>query len=370
MNKLKILVVDDTVTYRKILSKVIESFKDTELLGTAANGKIALAKIKLKPPDLVLLDFHMPELNGMETLQRIKQLCPHIDVIMISGTTQEQAHLTMRALEAGALEFIPKPVQDSITLSINELTQSLRRLIPIVQTRKYSRQIKAITSANRQKTLSLRRDKTVTPPKRPLKIRPFPLHTRSAKIDVIAIGVSTGGPNALQEIIPRLRPPPRVPILAVQHMPPLFTNSLAMRLNNEACLRVVEAQNNQAVEKGVMYIAPGGRHMVVKADKFKNIFINLLDSKPVNSCRPAVDVLFDSIAKLYRGNVLTVILTGMGSDGAKGVATIRNQGGYSIVQDEKTSVVWGMPGTVAENNQADEIIPLPKIADRIMKLIL
>ena len=196
----------------------------------------------------------------------------------------------------------------------------------------------------------------------------FPVGKRTpGKIEVIGLGVSTGGPNALQKLIPMLGKNLRVPILAVQHMPPMFTASLAERLNKDSKIEVVEAKEDETVIPGKMYIAPGGFHMVVRKGHSSNS-VGIIDTPPVNSCRPSVDVLFRSMAMVYGGNMLTVVLTGMGNDGAAGVSAIRRKGGYSIVQDEMTSVVWGMPQAVYEANDADEVLPLEKISERIMEI--
>jgi two-component system chemotaxis response regulator CheB len=381
-NDLKILVVDDTVTYRQILSKIVSTFKDIELVGTAPNGKIALSKIGLKQPDLVLLDVFMPEMDGLETLEHIKTHHPYIDVIMLSGMDEAHANLTVKALSAGALDFIPKPRGPSPDENIAELRSALSRLVLMARTRKYSRQARGISGAeiltqSPFQKYSVRLDQLVLPEKEEEKVPSDPViivenHFRPSepgRTDVVVIGVSTGGPNALQEIIPRLDGDFPVPILAVQHMPSMFTASLAARLDTASAIKVVEAADGEYVRKGVVYIAPGGRHMIVKKDMFSNKIIRLTDALPVNSCRPSVDVLFQSAVEVYGGNVLAVILTGMGNDGVSGVTAIREKGGYSIVQDEKSSVIWGMPGSVAEAGQANEIVPLDRIAYRITKIV-
>lgn len=385
---LKILVVDDTVVYRQILSKIVSKFENAELIGTAPNGRIALSKIELKQPDLVLLDVFMPEMDGLETLARIKKEYSYIDVIMLSGMDKETANLTMKALEAGALDFIPKPRGVSAEANTAELRTALSRLIMMARTRKYSRQARVISGTEKGVKRPLAKPPPVLPREAEVKKKPAPPlrrqirrqtkkvpvpetrpYRRPGRIDVVAIGVSTGGPNALQEIVPQIEKDFPVPIVTVQHMPPMFTDSLAARLDSASFITVVEGKDGERLEKGVMYIAPGGRHMVVRKDKFNNKMIALLDSPPVNSCRPSVDVLFRSVALVYEGHVLTVILTGMGNDGVSGVTSIRRKGGYSIVQDEKSSVIWGMPGAVAEANEANEIVPLNQIASRVMRIV-
>jgi two-component system chemotaxis response regulator CheB len=369
--KIKVLVVDDTITYRQILSTVVSNLNNVELSGTAPNGKIALSKIELNPPDLVLLDVSMPVLDGIETLKIIRKDHPQIDVIMVSGVDRGNANLTMKALNLGALDFIPKPEGTSPDESLNTLRQAINPLISLVRTRMFSRKIRGVSSG--KETISSKAD-TFQPvsgiEKRP-QIPEFSPERKKeiGKIDVVALGVSTGGPNALQVVIPSIEKKLPVPILAVQHMPPMFTASLAERLDRDSEIDVTECKEGEKVEKGHMYIAPGGHHMVVRKGVGANKTLGIVDSPPVNSCRPSVDVLFRSIGMVYGGNVLTVILTGMGNDGASGVATIRRKGGYSLVQDQKSSVVWGMPGAVVEAQAADEVVPLDRIANKIMEIV-
>jgi len=386
-----ILVVDDTVTYRQILSKLVAEIEGTHLVGTASNGKIAFSRIALTNVDLVLLDMYMPVMDGLETLDAIKKEYPHIEVIMLSAFDEGNAKLTVKALEKGALDFIPKPSGGTMEENISKLRTALFPLMSLVKTRKFSRQARRISipDDNRmkrplpQKIAKTFKDIVFKPPTLTPAPTPAPAHDvkvferpkipiRKNKLmtqfDVVAIGVSTGGPNALMKVIPALQDQFPVPILAVQHMPPMFTASLAERLDKLSSLRVVEGSEGEIVQKGHMYIAPGGRHMIVKKGA-NGLFISLLDTEPVNSCRPAVDVLFHSILSLYGGNVLTVIMTGMGNDGANGVNAIRQRGGYSIIQDEESSVVWGMPGAVAKANDADEIVLLDDIAGRIDELV-
>jgi len=377
---IQILVVDDTVTYRQILSKLVGEIKETQLVGTASNGKIALSKIKIKDVDLVLLDMYMPVMNGLETLQSIKSEYPHIEVIMLSAFEKGNANLTMQALEKGALDFITKPSEDSVEKNIAKLRSALIPLMSLVKTRKFSRKARNLSlnqsksetkkDPNRIQSKHIQEMKTITEKSLAKKQTTVPqqkIRTINT-IDVVALGVSTGGPNALLQVIPNLDKDFPVPILAVQHMPPLFTASLAERLDKQSQIRICEAADGQRVESGVMYIAPGGRHMVVKKS-VGGYNINLIDTPPVNSCRPAVDVLFRSILNVYGGNVLTVIMTGMGNDGSAGVSAIRRKGGYSVIQDEASSVVWGMPGAVAKSENADETLALNKMSSRIQELV-
>lgn len=365
---LNVLVVDDTITYRHILSKIVSSTPNAKLAGVSSNEKYALSKIELSQPDLVLLDIAVSGKDGIETLERIKNVFPDIEVVMISGLSCEDADITVKALEAGALDFVPKPQEKSHQGSVNELTKALAPILQLAITRKHCRRIKEVTGKIEK---NIQQNKSARPAIKPLnQERKIPKKSSQlSRVDVVAMGVSTGGPNALMQIIPRIARDFPVPILAVQHMPPMFITSLTKRLDMRSSIRVIEARQGLQVEKGAMYIAPGGVHMVVHKDPLQNIALGLVNSQPINSCRPAVDVLFRSVGKVYGGNVLTVILTGMGKDGASGVASIRRKGGYSIVQDESTSVIWGMPGEVDRARDADEILPLEKIAVRITEIV-
>lgn len=370
---LKILIVDDTVTYRQILTAVCAGIGDAEVIGTASNGEIALLRISKTPPDLVLLDVSMPVMDGLETLKAIRDEYPDIDVIMVSGFNRGNVNLTMKALSLGALDFVAKPQGTTPDGSLALLRKSLAPLISLVKIRKYSRQTKKLSTPY-SKAVSPVWEKPVPPLFRPPAGTSERLSTEPVKkkpigrIDVVAIGVSTGGPNTLQRIIPFLDSEIKAPILTVQHMPPMFTASLAERLDRESNISVVEAKDGEPVEKRCMYIAPGGSHMVVRRNPSGADIIEIVDSPPVNSCKPSVDVLLRSLPLVYGGNILAVILTGMGRDGASGVSAIRRRGGYCIVQDEATSVVWGMPQSVVEANDADEILPLDRIAQRIMEI--
>lgn len=364
MPDLRVLIVDDNVTYRQILTRIVSGFDGVELAGTAPNGRIALNKVALNPPDLILLDAYMPEMDGLETLKAIKARFPAVDVVMLSGMDHETARLTVKALEAGALDFIPKPRTADVSDSAAELRGTLARLIPVARSHKYARQVQRLSRGEIEGTPS-----PPPPPAAPSAESRLATRSRIGRVDALAIGVSTGGPNALQEIVPLLPADFPVPILTVQHMPPMFTASLASRLDAVSALRVREGADGEVPRPGVMYIAPGGRHMVVRRAATGAAVLGLTDTPPVNSCRPSVDVLLRSLGMVYDGRVLTVILTGMGTDGLAGVAALARRGGYVVVQDRPTSVVWGMPGAVAEAGLANEILPLGRIAARVARLV-
>lgn len=396
---LDILVVDDSATFRMILSRTVRSHGEVNLAGTANDGEAALAFLRQNPQvGLVLLDMAMPVLDGLETLRRLRRDHPGTEAVMLSGMDKSQTSLTMQALSLGALDFVPKPQGDNPAESFQQLQSALYPLFELARNRRSTRPKRSEKPELTQRpapapaTVSLAPDiKRSAPLPSPHPTRPMPgesttsgpirsatppaipaaksgMRLLSTNIEMIALGVSTGGPNALQRVIPLLPANLSVPIVAVQHMPPLFTASLAERLDRDSKIRVVEAQEGMFLEPGTLYLAPGGKHLTLQRIE-NRIRTRLTETPPVNSCRPSVDVLFQSVEELLGGKVLTVILTGMGSDGANAVASLRAKGAYSLVQDEATSVVWGMPGAVATSGNADEILALPDIAGRIAQIV-
>lgn len=369
-NKIKVLVVDDTVIYRKILKDVLSEIDSTEVIGTAPNGDIAIRKIELDPPDLILLDVEMPIKDGLQTLEEVKKKYPEIGVIMVSGVNERQAAITMEALNKGALDFIPKPLGNNLQANIQSLKQSLIPIISIFTTRKNLSSFKTDKPKPVQESITAQKPKTII--QKPLTEAPVfkPLTTGNfpSKIDVMVVGISTGGPNALAKFIPLLPENIDVPILIVQHMPPMFTKSLANHLNSKSKLEVLEANDKDILQKNKVFIAPGGKHMVVnkESDALK---INIIDTAPVNSCKPSVDVLFDSVSKTYNGNVLSVIMTGMGSDGLNGIKSLKKISNYTLTQSEDSCVVYGMPRSVDEAGLSNESVNLDNLADRVVNII-
>ncbi|WP_373531355.1 chemotaxis-specific protein-glutamate methyltransferase CheB [Vampirovibrio sp.] len=358
---LKVMIVDDTVTYRSILRTVLEDIPETQVVETAINGKQALVKLNTTAVDLILLDIEMPEMNGLETLAVLRKDYPDIGVIMVSGTNKGSADSTIIALQLGALDFIPKPDEGTISHSKEEL---LKKLQPVIRHFLYRRDLieKPRHSTSVVKTSSL----TPSSPSRSI-INPN-LQTTVKRFDVLVIGISTGGPNALTELVPKLPEDLGIPILIVQHMPPVFTESLAKSLDKKSKMQVKEAVQSEAVVSGTAYIAPGGKHMTVVREKTE-VKIVLTEDPSENSCRPSVDVLFRSVAAAYGDSVLSLVMTGMGSDGALGVKFMKQTGCHSLIQSEETCVVYGMPKAVAELNLADEVIPLDQLATRIVTLV-
>jgi two-component system chemotaxis response regulator CheB len=369
-DKVKILVIDDSITYRQIMVAVIEKISDAECIGTAASGQIALRKISLMQPDLVLLDAVMPEMDGVETLQEIKQRHPAIEAIMISSFEMNNAKETLRSLQIGALDFVAKPKVSKPEDGIAELVKYLQPLVHLVQTKKYA------TFSRRDYTNkpASTKEAPVILPATPVIKTETPRITSQrlikSRFDLCVIGVSTGGPKALDELIPRLNPAMPCPIIIVQHMPPMFTESLAMKLNDGTSLQVSEAKGGEELTARHVYIAPGGKHLVLRKRMEGRYCLALNETPPVNNCRPSVDVLFRSVAATFQGNVLAVVMTGMGRDGTEGVRMLKRNGNKCIVQDQHSSIVWGMPGSVYEAGLADEVVSLAQLGNRINQLIL
>jgi two-component system chemotaxis response regulator CheB len=345
MLPVRVLVVDDSVVVRKLLCEALASSAEVQVAGTASSGAIALAKIPQLNPDVITLDIEMPGLNGIQTLTQIRKLYPKLPVIMFSTLTERGAAITLEALSLGASDYMTKPSNsDSLASAMEQVGRELTA--------------KIVSLASRGRG-SAPPSPPVVAPRRKLGAQP---------IDLLAIGTSTGGPNALAEVIPRLSQDFPVPVVVVQHMPPLFTRLLAERLNSQSRLAVQEAEAGRKLEPGQVWIARGDYHLTV-ARKGTTVVLDLNQNPPENSCRPAVDALFRSAAQVYGPRVLGVVMTGMGSDGARGAAHIREAGGEILVQDEPSSVVWGMPGAVVSTGAADKICPLSEISQEIVRRV-
>ena len=348
MARIRILVVDDSAVFRKILSDTMSEDSGIEVVGTASDGRIALAKIQQLHPDLITLDIEMPVMNGLEALAEIRKLYPKLPVIMFSTLSDRGAAATLDALSLGASDYAAKPGNAG----------SLNLAIEVVRTEVIPK-IKALCGGAATHLGLLPLPSPAPPIKRPA----------NRRIEIVAIGSSTGGPNALAHVLPLFPEDFPVPIVIVQHMPPVFTRLLADRLADKSAIAVQEGTVGAILRSGQAWIAPGNFHMTVNRAGI-SWRLDLNQDPAENSCRPAVDVLFRSVAAACRGNVLAVVMTGMGSDGVLGAGIIRAAGGEVFVQDEASSVVWGMPGLVHAAGQADAVCPLEQLAPGIIRRVM
>lgn len=357
--RIRVLVVDDSVTIRRLVSHALGEDKDVEVVGAAANGVIALKMIPLVKPDVVTLDIEMPEMDGLETLRQIRKLYPNLIVIMFSTLSERGAAVTIDALTLGANDYVTKASNiGSLDKSLIKLRGELVPKFKQFFTLEAKPAAPGATNGFKPQVAA-----AVQLPRLPI---PNGTYRNKRDCSIVAIGVSTGGPTALADVIPMFPANFRPPILIVQHMPPIFTRLLAERLQSLTKLRVVEGAEGMRVEGGSVYIAPGDYHMrVVRRGTSELITLN--QGEPENSCRPAVDVLFRSVAEVYGGATLAVILTGMGQDGLRGVMQLRQTGAYVIAQDEASSVVWGMPGAVVNAGLADSILDLKSVVPEIQR---
>lgn len=350
MKKIRVIVVDDSALMRKIISDMINSEDDMEVVDIAKNGQELLNKISHNTPHVITLDVEMPIMDGMTALKELKRLNKNIPVIMLSSISQKGTQLTMECLESGAFDFIPKP-SGAISLDINKVKDELVQKIRIAYDKNITsdviKEIKPqISSEKAYQRNSISR-------------------LKSDKIESVVIGASTGGPKALYTVITALPANLGVPVFVVQHMPVGFTKAFADRLNANSDIKVIEASDGMPIEKNVVYIAPGGFHMEVGLDK--KIHLNLDPS--IWGVRPAVDKLFLSASKVYGSKIVSAVLTGMGKDGAQGTVEIKKQGGITLSEDKSTCTIYGMPKAAFETGMVDAVLPLEEIAIQIIKLV-
>lgn len=355
MQKVRVLVVDDSAFMRKAIAIMLESDPEIEVVGMAHNGEDGIEMAAKLKPDLITLDIEMPRMDGLTALRRIMEENP-TPVMMISSLTTEGAAATLEALSLGAVDFIPKQLS-YVALDIVKIKDELLSKVKHIARNRPRRPGNTIRQAapitKLSKTIAVH-DNSDNIAKKPKK-----------RINIIAIGTSTGGPPALQEIIPHLPKNLPVPVTVVQHMPATFTKSLAERLNSISKVEVKEAEHGEALVPGTVYIAQGGKHMTVRfSSTAYSIFLS--DEPSTTLHRPAVDVMVKSVAESYGSAVLGVILTGMGSDGLEGMRLVKQKGGVVLAQNEESCVVYGMPRAVVENKLADKVLPLENVAAEII----
>lgn len=338
---IRILIVDDSATIRGMWNRILSAQPDFEVVGVANDGIQALTSLKNKKVDLVLLDIEMPEMDGLTALPLILKDNPSVRVIIASSLTSSGSKSTLKALTCGAADFICKPSATSLMTSVESITEELLRKIRSLH---YSYEGPEIPRVEIKTTVLQR-----------------------GHAQVVVIGSSTGGPNALIQVIKRLSPQFDLPIVIVQHMPAFFITALAESISRETERPCLEIKNGEQIKNGHVYLAPGDLHSEFVSNE-NGISLRLNDNPAENYCRPSVDPLFRSAAKVFGRNLIAVILTGMGEDGKRGCEEVRRQGGWIIAQDQETSVVWGMPGAVATAGLADAILPLEAIADQIQAI--
>ena len=361
--RLKVLIVDDTIVYRKIVSDVLSDLPDVEVVGSAHNGKAAITKITSLKPDILTLDIEMPEMNGLEVLQYIKDNRLDVGAVMLSTLTHEGGEMTMKALDLGAFDFILKPQEGNMV----DNTEALKKtIVPILKAFTRQNEIKHLLKGKIGSKESDKEHNRFSGSDQVVQRMHAVTGRLRQKSEIIGIGISTGGPKALAQMMPSLPSNLGVPILIVQHMPPIFTMSLAKSLDNKCSFDVREAKDGDAVVSNVAFIAPGGKQMKVMAGgDGKSRVIRITDDPSENNCKPSVDYLFRSIAYHYVGRATGVIMTGMGSDGFLGLELMKKNGSTIIAQNSETSVVYGMPKGPIDAGIVDIIAPLDKIASEI-----
>lgn len=352
--KIKVLVVDDSAFMRKVISDLLTNSEDIEVVGAARNGRDGVYKAKVLKPDVVTLDVEMPVMDGLSALTELLQLDNAPKVIMLSSLTNNGGEITIRALEAGAVDFVLKPTSSIIHFDIDEIKEDLIKKIKNSIYSNTSNVSKYSNTSLKLKNMNDEYTKTCSIQESKLKY-------------IICIGTSTGGPRALREVITQLSADLPAAVLVVQHMPPGFTNSLAARLDALSYINVKEAEDGDILKPGWVYIAPGDYQMMLNK-KSSDYRININQDPPMSGHRPSVNYMMNSVANCGHKNLIAVIMTGMGSDGSDGIANIKKNGGSTIAQNEETCIVYGMPKAAVNTGAIDQIVPLSDIAKEINKL--
>jgi len=372
MRKIRVLIVDDAVAVRRLVIDALTIDSELEVVGSAENGRIALDLIPVLQPDVIVLDIEMPVMGGLETLVNVRREYPRLPVIVFSSDTRPGAEATLDALWLGANDYVTKSRSNSPGEAVRHIHGEL---VPRIKALCASAQASADAQAARKSEAGAG-DRPTSPGARARararargKARPRArVHAVPPPIKIVAIGASTGGPSALSTIMQGLPADFPVPIVIVQHMPPLFTRFLAERLTARSNMPVEEARAGDVLHSGRAWIAPGDWHMTLERNG-SEVMVRLDQGPPVNSCRPSVDTLFHSVADVYGACALGVVLTGMGHDGLSGSERLAWSRGQVVVQDEKSSVVWGMPGAIARQGIADMVLPIGEIAAEILRRV-
>jgi len=365
---LRVLVADDSILFRRVITEALTSLPEVKVLGSVANGKLAVQRVRELQPDLLTLDMEMPEMDGMAVLEALRQARETVAVIVVSALTRRGGQLTMHALEKGAFDFITKPD----AASSEESREAIRKeLAPRLHALAHRLEIRNILRNRPAAPATVSPGDKVPAVQEPRSGSLNEVAGRMnrlaavAKPEMVLIGVSTGGPHALAQVLPQIPGNIGVPLLIVQHMPPVFTQSLAESLSPRCAVRVQEASHGEIAKPNTAYIAPGGKHMRLIPVPEWGKMVQITDDPPENNCKPAVDYLFRSVANNFPGQAMAVILTGMGSDGVLGLRLLKRHPCYVIAQDEATCVVFGMPKAAVDAGVADAVLPLEAIAGRI-----
>ena len=379
MEKVRVIVVDDSAFMRKAISDMIESCADFEVIAKFRDGRELVEKVDKFNPDLITLDVHMRDLDGLATLKELKRMGKNYPIIMLSSATTEGSELTLECLDNGAITFITKP-SGSISLDIDKVKERLideiKGITSNIRVDKSSnihmRQIASNKESEIENKINDRRVNTHFSQRKEIdnSEKPSPMINnkvipKNKKIDAVVIGASTGGPKALQQVLTKLPANLNVPVFVVQHMPEGFTKVFAERLNKVCNLNVTEAEDGMSINRNTIYIPKGGSHMIIDS----SIRVSLNKEPSIWGVRPAVDKLFESASKVYGGNLLSVVLTGMGKDGAEGSKRIKDCGGITISEDKSTCTIYGMPKAAYETGKIDLVLPLDQICNKIAEIV-
>lgn len=353
---IRVLVVDDTITYRLLVTRALESLAGVEVVGTANTGAVALNRIRALSPDLITLDHEMPDMNGIQILETLRSEKISSGVVMVSSHTLQGARITIQALELGAFDFITKTGEGDRDTQFNRLRKELETVILRFRSRNPSPRSVQPALPEAKPSVGFSKSIQVLSP------------DFRGPLSAVLIGVSTGGPNALANLLPALPQDYPVPLLIVQHMPPKFTGILAESLDRKCALKVVEAEEGMIPQSGHAYLAPGGKHMKLRLSGRGALQIQITEEPPENSCRPSVDVLFRSAAETLPGNCCAVILTGMGRDGTAGLKRLRERGVWAVAESAESCVVFGMPKEAIDAGLVNRVLPLSQIAPELLRM--
>ncbi len=354
------MLVDDSAVIRGLITKMIAPDPAINVVASVADGAQAVKRMGRKDIDVIILDIEMPVMDGLTALPKLIELDPNVKIIMASTLTERNAEISLKALEAGAADYVPKPTSSSKIAGASDFRREILE------------KIKSLGAASRRDADKLEPKAAATATAAPSSLYSGPVElrqsTNAAKPEILAIGSSTGGPQALSKLFQNLKPEIGVPVVVTQHMPPTFTRILAEHIAKASGWTCTEAKDGEVLKPNHAYVAPGDYHMEI-VDGPSGAAIRVNQDPPENYCRPAVDTMLRSLTKIFGGRVLTVILTGMGSDGLKGGQMVADAGGTLFAQDEQTSVVWGMPGAVATAGLCSAVLPIEKLGAKVMEFM-